>query len=1259
MNYKKSILSLAAVIALGSVSLADTNAQYLPLAVDNGSTGDASWILFGVNGFSNGVPSNAVAGPTSFASGYTSLTDTDTADDVATEGLTVSSKNLASLQGLQEDNSLSALAIAVNITGVTYEETEPVRSMYVKVNSSAPNMKFNYKASLEGKNMQIIKNGSTTTVYEVTISQESTWNNALEATVVDGSGGGGNTDDLTTILETLDTNTTNNPINPANWDKTVHNVTTVANSNFYKFDAITQQWKVYKNLNSEAANDFDTFEAGSAYWGRVDVADAVPTIDGDSDAALILGKPTAQAQSALPLAYLDENNVSKLTEGWNMVSFNEAKPYIRRAATGLVLDSISEDDNVTITDDTGVYSTGVITLLLTAEEDWAKLINTTIESQKLRGILPDTFDVKAFATENAKELVLISDKKFGITSNGTGKVKTLLDANPFVNGAATAVTDISDAAATVYSAYGEFAVMANILTGAGTVDGIATGSATAGANSKIIFGDSLNGDHTAIEITDENASSFGDAITDIPTNAKFVEDTFVPKLTGVDTDFDGTADMMIVAEAQPFYMRDATFTRVFKTTTTAANDTLAFTITGAAAVEIEPSADDNASAVAIEVNDDVGTTEIYAEADSGATKLVLATTSTSTFSVADVPSATVDFLEESTVNEDIAKGAIKGVYSLDELAKLPLKQYSWSTDFESKEQPKEDNNTINIIVGTDVNITNQAYGAGASTDSAAGRKIFFDNIVNGINDAVRSAGIHAYASHDFTEAIDDFRGTTIIVSGIDASTFTIEDGNITSDGVDSIPDAPTNSNDGISTELGTLTGDLVSDLKFNAVYTPNYANYGPLYTMRDSGYDVKAVLRATTDLTSNDGAITWDSIDITRDEDDWFIQNEFNLFGVNGKSGYWVYLEGKSEDSIAIGTPSYAPTYQYYFANDTDKTTTNNIVGGAFTVEVTGINLDTDGNVNPFSVDGTASNVYLMMEGEEVQMKRNSDTVYSADITKFESVDFDELVGGTSFSIRATDGKGKSLVSTDALNFDYEKPAAPAPTYTNASSVIFTSTSTDTSKFYLFEDYIPELPTARTNAIKAEVDAAAGSGTTNVCALFDFATVNTLRVIGADGDGGLGTANVSDATEFNYATLFKGASVISHLNDGTADKSTLATVYDDTCTLAATQPVGSENTGVSIKALISGKLARISYVADETKSFDTDLAWDAIYELPDGTDVIQLQNVADYASDAFLVEYEGNLYSGNFPANQAAADATVGTPGSLTLVNAANKLLVP
>ena len=1251
MNYKKGLFSIVAATLLSSSAVvADTSAVYLPLSTKDH---DASWILFGVNGFSSGVPSTRSNGTTSFSTGMTELEDVKTDDNVATEGLYAggdTTKPLGSLQALAEQK-LTGLKIGVDIDGVTYEETEAVRSMYIKVNDSSPNVKFNYKSSLEGKKMEIMINGSTTKKYYVTISQDNTWSNAAVASeftpTVDSSTG------LSDIAAIFDANATDNPEDPKYWDKT-KNLTTIANAasvTFYHFDAKSQQWKIFKNRNSGKANDFTSLEVGNAYWGRADVNNTKAKNDNGGATALILGKSGFTSQSQLPQAYLDDSNNSKLSEGWNMVAFDQLKPNIRHSATGLILSDISADDNITITDASGVYTTEELLLHGGGTATDAKLINKKIESEKLRGILPEYFNVKAFYSA-ANTLVLVSNEKFQVAApTGDIDVHTLRGQDPYdVNASAKTITDLH-AQGPAVSRYGEFALMMEPLVGKTSIDD----NSTNGAFSQILFGDGKNADHTAIFITDSGASTLAKVEENIENDDALFTDV---NATQVDTNFDGTADMLIVAAKNPFYVRDATYTRAFTYTSSATASSI--TVDGDKKKEVDIAANRAIADFTNDINSTNSDTKVIAAYDGDT--VITSSTTLSTFDIRDAQSATVDYLKNTSSSLNLAKGAIKGVYSLSTIAKKPVVQYYWEVQgFNVSPDDNQDGVDVNISgTAVDVNVSNTTNITLDNGDSnTTGRKDFLDRVVAELNKQIVDLGYHGYASHDYTEEADNFETAKIIIAGVDVNGSEgqeyVLDTNASGAHTGGMYTGPkmVNANAKLVETLGNLSGDLVADLKFNAVYTPNYANYGPLYTMRDAGYDIKAMIKATTDMNSS--RITWDSIDLTRNENDWFIQNEFNLFNVNMYAGYWVYLEPKVEKTITISNATFTPIYSYYFDLDDAHTTTNSIVGGQLKVNVEGL---TDTTA---SLAGTASNVYAIVGGEEIQMKRNSSTVYSADITKYSSIDFKEMQSNIAFTIRATDGKGTYAKLDNAVSFDYAKPDTPTVTFPSAADAVFKTVAQDTAKMYVFKDYIPELSIERTNAIVDSFPVTNGSGSSKICSKFNFGELNTLKVVAVDGTGSFGTANVSNALEFKYISLFKGASILAH-TDGNGDKAITPSIYTTDCTLDPKQPDASknENNGVSVKALEDGKTVRIAYQAQVSVQDTKSIAWDSKYKLPGTSDddaIVQIQNVKEYKSKVFLLEYEGALYKAKFPASESAADDSTDHPIELTEVKPVNTSL--
>jgi hypothetical protein len=147
MKYTNRLLSIVAASLLSvSSANADSRAIYIPLST---KANDSSLILFGVNGFSDGVGTSVGLSSTAFSPSYTELEDTPSNDDLATSGLSVAGGDLASVQGL--DHVLTGLKIGVDITGVVYSATEPVRSMYVRVNSTTPMSNSTIKLPLRVK----------------------------------------------------------------------------------------------------------------------------------------------------------------------------------------------------------------------------------------------------------------------------------------------------------------------------------------------------------------------------------------------------------------------------------------------------------------------------------------------------------------------------------------------------------------------------------------------------------------------------------------------------------------------------------------------------------------------------------------------------------------------------------------------------------------------------------------------------------------------------------------------------------------------------------------------------------------------------------------------------------------------------------------------------------------------------------------------------------------------------------------------------
>ena len=1298
MNYKKSILSLVTIMALSGTASADGTATYLPLTSDDN---DASWTLFGVNGFSDGTASSRTAVAEGFTAGFTEVEELDTQDARATEGLTASSTDgsgsgyLLSVQAV-DDTGMSELKVAAQILQA-FEATEPVRSMYIKINSNNPNVKIDYKASMEGQTLELMMNG-VTTLYEVTIDQDHTYANA--AIAKESVSSASSNPFLSNIEDVLDYNFLNNPLDARYYSKSDHletsndmddNGVAAESAIFYHFDSISQQWKVWNKKFSGSANDFTEFSKGDAYWGQIDTDDTDPNNDSAESNVTASGLILGSSGRSTPTA---DVYAGKLAPGWNMLAIDDSQPIIRYASTGLVATMVANDGNITITDSSGQHDVKIELLGSTDTiSEQATKINVAIESAKLKHEIPISVNIKAFRT-SATEIVIISDAKFTLTDeadyNNISTVKTLAGREPYnaegLDGLAgtNAITDLNTSATDenkyVTSAYGEYALIIDLLVSDMVDNGLITGTtdsnrtaadldaiaaATAGNNggdtfsAKIKFGTEDRAyTPIALHATDDTTPDEASAKIEIEKHALFDSATSPTdaygKALAIDTNGNGKNDKFLLASTVPFYIKDNTFTRVFDENNASNDGEREFTISGTRVKTVVPDKGDSTLDTAKDIRAVAdGTTGTGVYADYNDTKLIAVSTTLSTFDLKDQEDGQYEFFTADTDSSYLAKGAVAGVYSLDAVSQLPVVQNKfWVDGFVFDSNTSKDNNTTIFFDGdqgaADYNASMLSWDVNVSDDDNV--TAYFDTFVERINTKLQILKKHAYAYHTYESGNNNAASlltTDIVIVGLDinGSTIVVTETDGTHTAVDhnnslAVAKTATEAATPAAETLGISWGGLVSDLKTNAIYTPNFSAYGPLYTFKDAGYDVRSILKATTKFS--DETIAWDGIDLTRDESDWFKNNEFNLFNANLNSGYWVYLEDISNNGLVINDASYTPTYTYYFDNKVgDEYSTKNIInGGQFTVEIKGF-------------AGEISKAFLTVGGEEIPLERNgiSDN-YTADFMKYSLASFNEGSSGPiSFNVRATDGKGTYLTASDKVAFDYTAPELITPDLPTINTLKFSDMDTNTSdiaKFHVYREYIPELASSRASAntdtsrFVGSYDATSGLAEVNICKGLTFGDVDNLRVVGVDGTGSnageIGFANVSNAIQFEYGVMLKGAHVLTHISTGLDDKSIIGQRYDTNCeATAAADANETENSGVSLKTLISSQTSRIAYEYIEGIGSSLSSAWTSTYSVA-GVAIVQIQNLEEYAGKPFFLEYNGKMYRSAFPSTKNDAD---------------------
>ncbi|MEA2100106.1 MAG: hypothetical protein U9P72_08250 [Campylobacterota bacterium] len=1226
-NNKKGLLSLVTALALASSAMASS---YVPLT---SASNDDRWILYGVNGFKlDGATAASTALFTVWGDAVDTQVTDNTIDEVSVSGLRATagdaSTEMGEIKALNlPTGALSAITINVDSISEAFSATEPMRTMYFKAqgNSYADAM-FTYKASLEGKTLEYQYNGDATKTYTITINALNTFDNPAtraEKTAADGSGGIA----LDTIPLAMDYDLLDNPQDPANYNRVANSdnpashqtANNSASTRMYGYNANTNSWEIYDSGNSALANDFTLLKKGKAYWAKVDLDDD-DNSDAHTKAGLVLGA------SGLVSSDYD----GEITTAWNLMSFDGAKPTIRTSNTGMIITDALAGGTIDIIDSTGV-NTVTVNLPAGSTQADAIAISMAIESAKSNGLIPDTFDLRAFRVD-ADEILLISNKKFSVLDTGNTEIsaastmagKPLWDiANNALFGAAGA--DIPATGAS--TVYGESALILQPLVAAGTASQLdnteAVGVASAARSAKIKINT-----NTPLHLAgagDDDAATFGDTVTN------FISDATIDNAVIVDLDNNGTEDYVLIAADESFYIRDYTFTRVMSYDSTNSGNTIkiaspisaTITTTGAIGTTI-----DNINAVADE-NDVDTDTAVYAAADGAKILFISAGENANNFNIFD--DVTEDYLIDTTSSLDIAKGAVKDIYSIDYLAKQALVPYVISIDI--NETTDNAGDTIVFALNSGTNSANASQGVVAST--AVAYTDMFNAYILAIKNRIIADGLDATVTHDFTETSDvpATLATALAAAKITVSGYGIN--HIVTDYTNSGGSVETDANTSSTAGFGVLNSpiaNLTSDLKYNAIYTPDYAKDGPLYTLKGIGYTPQSMVTGSTFMS--DGSISWDNIDLTRKPAEWFrnsdgtIHNDYNLFSIDGKAGYWVYLINNTDSNdLAISNVTIKPTYIHHFNNNL---TTINHVAATIQLTVTGLPTDT-----------SSVSVYANVGGSNVELASTSNNgIYSGSLTSYEVQNL--TAGGIrDITVSVADGLGYRIDSVTVGSIDYEKPITPTVNKGNGTNVSLSSTSSDATGYYIYKDAIPEESTGTSNSKIIKLLASEASGF-NLCSISNsfgteyiyraFAMDGLSSVTGASSDGELGYGNASDALEFTFSATLKSSSLLTNTQGVDADATSLAVSYDATCKAGATD---TQDAGISLKSIDTDTRVRMSYKKESNVSFTTDAPL-TIYVGISAAGLAEVKYVPAYGGNTFYIEFNNVVYSGVFPLDDNA-----------------------
>ena len=1198
-KFRNSLLSVAAAAAMASTAL---TANYVPLT---SSANDDRWVLFGVGAFATDGTAATEPGVFRIVSSIrNTVTDTDQTDDVFGFGLQATGgKNLGSVKAI---SSGVVLEVRVDTTtdSIPYVETEPFRTMYVDTTGEgSPTFAFTYKASLEGLTLEYSVDDGL--AYELTISSAGTYSDPIAGVKISGLDATSGTYSLTDLTGTdsaVDFDFNNNP-QVATEFRTTHRDDKSGNENIraYSYDAANKLWDIYDSANTAGTNNFTELAAGKAYWAKMD-NDTTSGADNPSgkQGGVVLGTPDISVA---------DYTAANLVDGWNLIAFDAKKPNIRHSSTGMKVDlNATATENLTILDSSNTQSVdvnasgGAVVV--------SKRINSALYAAKLNGTIPYTLDIKSFPSA-ANSIVLMSNKRFSLQDTGSAIVQatSLFDAKLLDPTSLEAITDYNVSTTGVTSKYGEYALIVEPLTGAGTASAIEDGT------SKIeieAYEGPLDTDTNKTSYSVNTSSSvFATAITHASLKASVLS-----------LDINTTYNDVLITSEHPFNLRDQTFTRVFEFLTTNSNPS-DVTITGA------DSQNKTATTIAANANATTGAAAVATALDAAVPALQVTSTGKYVVTVANIQAAAdykvyedADLLKVATASSvgDLSKGGIAGVYSLDYLSGLTVKNNTEinTTQFVLGVDANDTNDSMIITYTTefqDINGTSFAANSGGFTlDSGENNLTVINAVVAAINTDFADLGMTSTASHDYNKSNISSYKITITGEDIKGVSMNKIEG---STGAGPTVVAATASDTGYT---NTPTPDIAADLKNNSVYAPDYVLDGPLYTMKENGMTLKALVTGTTKLT--DGTVAWDSVDLTRKPSEWLDSQDYNLFKVDAKAGYWAFLEADTgANNLAIALTPIVGTYVHHF-DGTDNKTYNTFTAN-LEVTITGLTAsDTfDG--------GKAARVTATINGKTTELTRNSGTdVFDGKISNNETEGFST---GSNYElvIDVSDGLGYKYQETFANAFDNVQPAKPVTSSVNGVIQVDTN-DTSVAGFYVYNGAIDE-----NNPTVLEADGgnlmghltAAGT-VTAACetapAVSWNSSAGTIRIISVDGTGILGGGNASDAETENFMPILKERVFLENTNNGTASLSTGGLAYDASCVTTGVDISATVTTGVGISAITTDKVVKLAY-PNLGEKVVTAVPMTVYVQNTAGT-VAQINYPSTYVGKSVFIEIDGDVF---------------------------------
>lgn len=1187
-KYRKTLLSSVAAIAISSSLL---SAGYLPLT---SVAKDDTWILFGVNG---------LAGTADQASdeGSFSITDSTTntwTDSAADEVPATNTSNMATLDAV--DSAKAPVEVRVNVSGFTYSQTEPVRTMYVTgATGESVIFSFTYKASLEGEKLEY-KASDSDSVFFVTLDSSKTYSTPAPGVITPATTGGGGGVTLNSLVGTtanvVDYNLANNPPQVAEYDVAAYYDAEDANDSvrMYGYDAGSGTWELFDSRNSDAANDFLTIQKGKGYWAKIDTNDDNTTTGSGQLAGMVLGSST------ISTADYDALN---LANGWNLISFDNTDTEIRRATTGMLVAITTAAQTIKLYDSSLNNSVDVTFAVGDSDVELARKINYAISKAKVLGTLPKVFNLKAFPTNTANTLALISDKKFGIEDAAADTITGIQTINgakvwDSTNSAIAATAPIDPVNGTIYeSRYGEYFLMVEPLVGAGTAAGISVAGAT------VLNVTTTDGTTILTELVDINTSMVAStASLDALANIKAIS---------VDVDQNTTDDYVLMSSAYPFDVRDFTVSRVFKYIADA-NGTVDVKNIGVVGNDIDALAI-NGEANASVVAEDINATALLSDDDGNGNIVIVSTLGGVNAGNTDISSSSVKFsvLHASggdnlqawdgtqlvTTTSDLAKGSVKAVYAPNAFVQQEITNKT-TLDVTSLIGVTDSNVSIVYTTMYDTNVTGVEI-SDIEITTAAAFKTALESQLTDLN---------------LTSTVD-ISGNVLTISGYDIINIYTDENTTGSYEVN-----------GTSTLGYVASADatpLTDDLKYNSVYSPNYVLAGPLYTMRDTGFSLQALVTGATDIS--DGSVTWESIDLTRPTSEWLLSQDYNLFSTDPDAAYWAYLGTPATNSMSLTGDVDGVSYTTYF----DGTTATNFFSGNIKVDLA--------DVNQAALDDDSVRVVAIVSGKEIELKKDTTGTYTGAVNLYELKTSPISGTSTPVYIKVADGIGNKIEPQIIYTIDNTKPAAPViEAVENGISV---TPVADATGYYVFSGLVPESYTDGDEIAQFS----AGGSVSGICAQATQASISdsagSIQVVAVDGNGTITQGNISDIATSTFMAIAKSRMVLSDFQDvtGATSSSTGGTDYNSSCEAAATYTTNEY--GISMTSETSNTTVKIAYTP---LTLADGLGAGISVFVGDGTTVAKIDYADAYVGDEVFILLGTKTYGYTLP-TRIIGEATTDT----------------